>query len=124
MRVVDANVLIAHLDEQDALHQRAGELLEAAAAEEFAASVITLAEVLVAPARSGKLIAAREALHRLGVSALPLDHGSAERLAELRSTTGLKLPDCCVLHAAEGIDGDVLTLDARLARAAGELGLD
>lgn len=45
------------------------------------------------------------------------------RLAELRALTGLRLPDCCVQLAAEYADASaVLTSDARLARAAAELG--
>jgi predicted nucleic acid-binding protein len=49
--VVDASVLIAHLDERDALHQRAVERLLEAADQPLACSPITLADVLVGPTR-------------------------------------------------------------------------
>jgi predicted nucleic acid-binding protein len=48
---------------------------------------------------------------------------AAERLAALRVATELKLPDCCVLLAAEDAQARLLTFDARLAREAGRRGL-
>jgi predicted nucleic acid-binding protein len=45
------------------------------------------------------------------------------RLAMLRAGTGLKMPDCCVLLAAEQAHGSLATLDDRLATAATERGL-
>jgi len=53
--------------------------------------------------------------------ALPAD--AASRLAILRVATGLKLPDCCVLMAAQQVAGSVATFDADLARAAGNQGM-
>lgn len=46
------------------------------------------------------------------------------RLAQLRARTGLRLPDCCVLLAAETSQATVVTLDRRLAAAASSSGLD
>jgi predicted nucleic acid-binding protein len=117
--VVDASVLIAHLDKNDALHDRAVEALLAAAEESLASSPITLAEVLVGPARAGRLRDARSAIRDLGVAEIPLGDDAAGRLAELRAETALKMPDCCVLLAAEDGQAEaVLTFDDRLARAA------
>jgi predicted nucleic acid-binding protein len=56
--VVEASVLIAHLDERDALHSRAGEALDRSTSEPLGCSPITLAEVLVGPARA--LLAAQD----------------------------------------------------------------
>ena len=125
MIVLDASVLIAHLDQHDALHAAAQERLRTAVKQRrrFSTSTITLAEVLVDPTRSGTLRAAKTALSALGVEELPLPQGAAEQLAALRAETGLKLPDCCVLLAAEEAKGGVLTFDERLARAAAERGL-
>jgi toxin FitB len=125
MIVLDASVLIAHLDQHDALHSAARERLRTAVKQRsrFGTSTITLAEVLVDPTRSGTLRAAQAALHGLDVEELPLPQDAAERLAALRADTGLKLPDCCVLLAAEAANGGVLTFDERLARAAAERGL-
>jgi rRNA-processing protein FCF1 len=41
----------------------------------------------------------------------------------LRAGTGLKLPDCCVLLAAQDHDGIVASFDKDLAQRARELGL-
>lgn len=123
MIVLDANVLIAHLDPHDALHAAADQRLRAAAHEPFGASTITLGEVLVAPTRKGKLRTVQAALRALRLTELPLPPNAAERLAALRAETALKLPDCCVLLAAEAVTGGVLTFDERLARAAAERGL-
>jgi len=125
MIVLDASVLIAHLDRHDALHAAAQERLRAAVKQSarFGTSTITLAEVLVDPTRSGTIRAAQAALDALAVAELPLPPSAAERLAALRTDTGLKLPDCCVLLAAETANGAVLTFDDRLARTAAERGL-
>ena len=123
MIVLDASVLIAHLSAADARHERATQLLLAAGDEPFAASPLTLAEVLVGPARAGLLERASVVLRQLGVTAVALDTDAPARLATLRAITGLKLPDCCVLLAAEQAGAAVLTLDDRVAAAARERGL-
>ncbi|HEX7289695.1 MAG TPA: PIN domain-containing protein [Conexibacter sp.] len=123
MIVLDASVLIAHLDPRDALHDAADERLLDAADQPFGASTITLAEALVAPLRTGALRTTEAALKDLEVEELPLPRGAAKQLAALRVETGLKLPDCCVLLAAEETNGGVVTFDERLARAAVERGL-
>jgi predicted nucleic acid-binding protein len=117
--VLDASVLIAHLDERDALHEQAVERLLAAAGETLGCSTLTLAEVFVGPARRGRLADAREAVAALEIEEIPLASGAAGDLATLRADTGLKLPDCCVLLAAREIGASgVLTFDERLAKAA------
>lgn len=125
MIVVDAGVLIAHLDERDAQHVRAAKRLLEWAEHPLGCSPLTLAEVLVGPARHGRLDAARNAIEELGVHEIALAANAAFRLASLRAETGLKLPDCCVLLAAEDATAAaVLTFDDRLARAAAQLGFD
>lgn len=118
MIVLDASVLIAHLDANDAHHERASALLLALADEPLRASPITLAEVLVAPARAARLDAAKVGLRTLGVTAVPFRDDAPERLASLRASTGLKLPDCCVLHAAEVACAGLATFDDQLVSAA------
>lgn len=123
MIVLDAGVLIAHLNAHDPCHGRAEMLLQKAAEYPMAASSITLAEVLVGPVRAGKADVADEALRVLEVEEIPVRAGTAARLARLRASTGLKLPDCCVLLAAEDVRAmAVLTFDDRLAKQAEELG--
>jgi predicted nucleic acid-binding protein len=121
--VLDASVLIAHLDAADVHHQRATELLVNAADETLGASPLTLAEVLVGPARAGTIDAARAALAELAVVVVPLNDEAPARLAVLRATSRLRLPDCCVLLAAETEHAGVATFDDKLADAATQFGL-
>jgi len=121
--VLDASVLIAHLDEADAHHQRATELLINTADEALGASPLTIAEVLVGPARAGTLDAARAALAALAVTTVTLGDEAPTRLAVLRANSRLRLPDCCVLLAAETMQAGIATFDDKLARAATQLGL-
>ena len=118
MIVLDASVLIAHLDAADAHHARADELLDSFAPEPLGASPITLAEVMVGPARAGKLDRAAATLRLLDVGGVDLEADAPVRLAMLRASTGLKLPDCCVLLAAERSGGVLSTFDDRLSAAA------
>lgn len=122
MIVLDASVLIAHLDASDAHHERAGALLLDVADEPLGASPLSLAEVLVGPARAGQVDRATAALHQLEVTSVGLDEDAPARLAVLRAGTSLTLPDCCVLLAAEQARGAVATFDDRLATAARERG--
>jgi predicted nucleic acid-binding protein len=119
--VLDACVLIAHFDQTDALHEEAGALLRSVAGEPLGASHITVTEVLVGPARAGRLDRATAALAQLGVTTIPLPEHGPVRLAALRAGTRLKLPDCCVLLAAEQYGGTIATFDDGLGAAAGKL---
>lgn len=124
MIVLDASVVIALLDGADAHHARAVQVIEDAQDrhEELAMSPVTIAEILVGPARAGRDEAVLEDLGHLGIRETAL--GSPRRLAALRVSTGLRLPDCCVLLAAEDASGaDVATFDDRLAGAARARGL-
>lgn len=118
MIVLDASVLIAYLDSEDTHHARAESLLVREVDDDFAASTLTLAEVLVMPARRGRLQAARDALDGLDVRELAFPADAATRLAELRAATGLKMPDCCVLLVVEDVDARVASFDERLVEVA------
>jgi predicted nucleic acid-binding protein len=116
--ILDASVLIAHLDGNDAHHEEATLLLSESEGEALAASTITLAETLVLGAKTGQLRAMREAIERLGVRELVTGADAHVRLAELRARTGLKLPDCCVLLATKEVGGVVASFDSALIEAA------
>ena len=107
------------------LHQRATAVLIAAAAdgEDVAASPITLAEVLVGPARAGRLQEGLAALRQLGVGTVDLPADAPAQLAELRASAELKLPDCCVLLAARQSSAALATFDIGLATAASRTGV-
>ncbi len=123
MIVLDASVLIAYLDAEDAQHHRAESLLAREIDDQFATNPLTLAEVFVGPARSGRLDEARAALRELEVVEQPFPSDTAVRLARLRADTGLRMPDCCVLLAGQDAAGRVAAFDYRLIRAAEALGL-
>lgn len=122
MIVLDASVLIAHLDSTDVHHERARSLLLDVVEEQLVASHLTLAEVLVGPARTGRLERAASALRRLAVTAIPFDDDDPPRLAAMRADSGLRLPDCCVLLVAQKTRSRLATFDQQLARAARERG--
>jgi predicted nucleic acid-binding protein len=121
--ILDASVLIAHFEATDAHHERATRLLLDAADESLGASPLTLAQVLVGPARTGKLDAAQAAIRDLDIASIALADNGPARLATLRASTRLRLPDCCVLLAAETTEAQVATFDDRLASSATDLGL-
>lgn len=124
MIVLDASVVIALLDDGDAHHRRALEILELAQdrLDELAMHPITIAEVLVGPTRAGREGQVMEHLDGLAVLETPV--GSPRRLAALRVATGLRLPDCCVLLSAQDAGrADVATFDDRLVAAARGRGL-
>ena len=122
MIVLDASVLIAHLDATNAHHDRASALLLDLTDEPVGASPLSLAEVLVGPARAGQPDRASAALHQLNVTSVILHEDAPVRLAVLRAGTRLKMPDCCVLLAAEQVHGAVATFDDCLAAAARKRG--
>ncbi len=124
MIVLDSSVLIAHLDSDDAHHSRATEMLASIDVDEpLGASTMTLAEVLVSPARTNRLPQAIDALARLGVEEIIWAGDVSLVLATIRVTTGLKMPDCCVLVAAEQVKGQIATFDKGLAGTAERRGI-
>jgi predicted nucleic acid-binding protein len=122
--VLDSSVLIAHLDANDAQHSRATELLAGTDVDEaLGASTMTLAEVLAGPARTNRLSQAIDALARLGVEEIRWTGDASLVLGTIRATTGLKMPDCCVLLAAEQVRGQLATFDKALADTAEQRGI-
>jgi predicted nucleic acid-binding protein len=116
--VLDASVLIAYLDREDERHSRAETLLIREIDDDFAANSLTLAEVFVVPARENRLDTVRAALQDLDLLELPFPADTAVKLAQLRASTNLRTPDCCVLLAAEDTRARVASFDDRLADAA------
>ena len=111
--VVDASVVIAHLDPDDALHPQATKALLEHADDDLRLPASAYAETLVDPARSGRLDEARVALAALHLQIVPIDAPVAERAASLRARERrLRLPDALVLACGELLDADaVLTAD-------------
>jgi predicted nucleic acid-binding protein len=115
---LDASVIIAHLDPRNVHHQTATDILLDAAPNTLIVHAITLAEVLVGGVKIGQGESMRDDLRAAGISVAPLDEDESLRLANLRATTNLKMPDCCVLDVATRNDASLATFDKSLASAA------
>lgn len=123
MIVLDASVLIGHFEAADPHHADATALLKAHMTDSFASSVVTLAEVYVGASRAGQADRLDQLLAQLAIQSLELPADAAHRLGQLRTATGLKLPDCCVLYAAERHHAAIATFDGALAKRATNMGL-
>ncbi|QDP95937.1 type II toxin-antitoxin system VapC family toxin [Microlunatus elymi] len=120
---LDAGVLIALFDANDAHHAAAEELFADNADEPMTIGPINQAEVLVRAARENRDEQMLSDLRSLDISTTQLPDDAAPRLARLRARTGAKMPDCCVLLTAEQVSGRVATFDDRLRQVALSLGL-
>lgn len=116
--VLDASVLIAHLDAGDSLHRDATTQLLEHATDDLRLPASAYAEVLVGPARAGRLAEARDRIASLALGLVAVDAELAERAAELRAAhRSLRLPDALVLACGELLEADViLTADRRWRR--------
>jgi predicted nucleic acid-binding protein len=116
LTTLDASVLIALLDPNDAHHQAARAALESHADDDLRIAAHTLAEALVHPARAGKEHEARRLIGALEVTVDPVDEQVAIAAARLRAKHGgaLRMPDALVLsHADVHKAKTVLTADHR-----------
>lgn len=110
---LDAGVIIAFLDADDAHHDAARSALTNAVdnAERLALAASALAECLVGPARNGPKAVeiVRTLIERLPASVVDLDANIAAQAAGLRARhRSLKLPDALVLATAEQSRADQL----------------
>ncbi len=123
MIALDANVLIAHLNPTDPHHRTAIAILLGGKHGQMLVHTVTMAEVLVGGVRIGQGAAMLDDLQAAGIVVAPHDDGEPLRLAELRATTRLKLPDCCVLDIAIHHKASLATFDDALATAARQRGV-
>ncbi len=123
MIVVDANILIAFLDRDDAHHAAVVDSLAVTSNEALASTALTIAEALVHPSLAGTAGDAERALDSIGLQRLSLDGGDARSLADLRARSRLRMPDVVVLHAAQQQHATLCTIDAALARSAESFGV-
>jgi predicted nucleic acid-binding protein len=118
--VLDASLVIAFLDPDDALHDAAVEVLTVHQHEELLMPASAYAEILVAPNRRGaKAVAEVEAfLADFAIRLEALTPTIARAAAKLRSEfRSLRLPDALVLATAAELEADtVLTGDESWAR--------
>ena len=88
--VLDTSVLISYLYGGDPVHARAQDLLAHEVDDDFAADTVTLAEVVVVPARQGRLDELRTVLADLGIEGVDLPRRQSANLARLRASTGIE----------------------------------
>lgn len=117
--VLDANVVIALLDESDALHERAAESFARVRSEDLVLPASAYAEVLVGPFKMGthRVAELDATLARVPIRVEPITAIIARTAARLRaSSDSLHLADALVLATAAELGASVLTADRRLAR--------
>ena len=86
-------------------------------------SALTQAEVLVHPARAGKLEKFLKLIGDLGLEIAPIEAADSSKMATIRATTNLKMPDVVVLHQAIKTTGSIATTDQKLAKVAKSKGV-
>jgi predicted nucleic acid-binding protein len=111
--VLDASVVLALLDPEDALHQAATHAVRQHRAEgaRFVLPASVLAEVLVGVARLGDeaLDQSRSQIVAAFGTPVPLDESVAVNAARLRARhRSLRLPDAVVLATAQVLDAHVV----------------
>ncbi|WP_375384369.1 PIN domain-containing protein [uncultured Microbacterium sp.] len=122
MIALDASFVIALRSTSDA-HADAADAAFSSMRDERCIHPVTLAEILVDPARHGREGLVRSALVDAGISLRQPDEDEPIRVAQLRVQTRLALPDCYVLALADRTHAAVASFDARLRAAAAARGL-
>lgn len=121
--VLDAGVVIAMLETEDVHHSWSVQLLRRVPPGSLAISALTLAESIVRAAGAGRGAQALADLRALGMRVVDVSGTDVPSLAEMRATSGLRMPDAIVLSTAISVGGVLATTDTRLARTAAERGL-
>lgn len=123
MITLDACFVIAHLSPNDAHHAAATGLMQSASDESFLMHSLNLAEVLVGGVRAGRGEEMLADLEGIGITVAARPADEPLKLARLRASLGLKLPDCCALHVALTTGSALATFDDGLAGAARRRGI-
>ena len=121
--VLDASALIALVSSRDPHHKWALEMFSDTASFDLQMTALSQAEALVHPARNGKLDKFLKTFSALELVVTSFDSSDASKLATLRATTTLKMPDACVLHQAMKVKGYIATTDNQLAQVAKSKGV-
>jgi len=121
--VLDASALIALASDTDPNHNWALGMFRDTAGFGIQMTALTQAEVLVHPARAGKLEKFLKLIGALGIAITPIEESDSSQIAKIRAATSLKMPDAVVLSQAIKVSGSIATTDQKLARAAKEKGV-
>jgi predicted nucleic acid-binding protein len=109
--VLDASVVIAFLDPDDALHDGAVQALTDHQHDELVIPASVYAEIMVGPCRKGEeAVAAVESfLADFGVRTADITAAIAQSAARLRSESrSVRLPDALVLASADALAAEVV----------------
>ncbi len=123
MIVADANVVIAASTPGHVHHDVATAIVLAHGRDGIMLHSLTLAEVLVGPARADSQVQARRTLAEAGFALAVQGDPAPEDLARVRATSTLTMPEACVLATAEQLGAPLATFDKRLAREAAARGV-
>lgn len=121
--VLDASALIALASSKDPHHKWALDMFRDTASFDLQITSVSQAEAMVHPARNGKLDRFHKLVSGLGVEVRAVEGEDAAKLASLRVSTSLKMPDVCVLNQAIKVQGSIATTDKELAKAANTKGV-
>ncbi len=121
---LDAGVLIAMLNERDAHHNWATEILMDSADAEFVMPALTYGECLVRPTQVDLVNAFLDNIRGFGLNVIDLTADGAVRVARVRAETKLRMPDAVVLATALENSASLATTDARLAEVAQAQGVE
>lgn len=121
--VLDASALIALVSSKDPHHKWAVEMFRDTASFDLQMSALTYAEILVHPARAGKAERFLKLIAGLGLEITAIEETDSGKLASLRATTNLKMPDVVVLHQAMKVKGSIFTTNQKLAKVAKDKGV-
>jgi predicted nucleic acid-binding protein len=120
---LDASAVIALASDTDPNHSWALGMFRDTAAFGLQMTALTQAEVLVHPARAGKLEKFLKLIGALGLEITPIEESDSSQIAKIRASTSLKMPDAVVLSQAIKVSGSVATTDKQLAKVAKDNGL-
>ncbi len=121
--ILDASAVIALASDTDPNHSWALGMFRDTAAFGLQMTALTQAEVLVHPARAGKLEKFLKLIGALGLEITPIEESDSSQIAKIRASTSLKMPDAVVLSQAIKVSGSVATTDKQLAKVAKDNGL-
>ncbi len=116
--VLDASALIALASSKDPHHDWALNMFRDTTSFQLQMTALTQAEVLVHPAKAGKLEKFLKLISELDLEITPIESNDSSKLANIRATTNLKMPDAVVLHQAVKEKGSIATTDGQLAKVA------
>jgi predicted nucleic acid-binding protein len=122
--VLDASALIALASSNDPHHSWALEMFRDTAGFDLQMTGLTQAEVLVHPARAGKLDKFLKLIGGLGLEVTSIDESDSSSIAKIRASTNLKMPDVIVLQQAIKVNGSIATTDQQLAKVAKSKGVE